>query len=94
MLVEGGGEDHLGLTADAPRHVDATQPRHAYVQKAQLGLMFEKGIPGIDAIDRLYNDLQLGPGCAQRSDQLLARRFLVVGYQRAHDGVHADTAVR
>jgi hypothetical protein len=55
------------------------QPRHADVQEAQVGLVFQPGVPGVHAVDGFGHDAQFGPGLVQGLDELLARGFFVVG---------------
>jgi AraC-like DNA-binding protein len=56
---------HHAAFVDAQRHLDAGQPRHAHIEKADLRLVLEKRIPGIDAVEA---------GGGQPVAQALARR--------------------
>ena len=81
MVAMGGDEDHMRAPADALRDFDAGQAGHSHIEKAHLRLVLQIRVPGIDAVDRLVDDVELGPHGVQRIEQFGARRFLVVGNQ-------------
>ena len=94
VFVVGGDEDHVRLAGERLRRLDAVHPRHADIEKDDVGLEAPHHGDCLAAIAGLTHNQEFGPGFLQAVNNLFAHQAFIVrndgrgGGQGAHGGTH------
>ena len=79
VLVVRGDEDHMGPAGQRPGRLDAVHPRHADIEKDDIGSQALHDGYRLAAVAGLTHDQELGPRFLQAVDDLLAHQAFIVG---------------